>query len=216
VRLRIPYVSRDDPVDQKALELANALEDPEERAVAREVLSAAHLVGMPTVGGVVGFFERLDPAERKTLLDKVRGRLGFKTSEQRRFEAANQAGAAVAAASSPWQSCAECGALPVNEVGVPIPVNVRRWWCEGHRHSAAVGDMEPRSSGIRISESGALVPTDEGEVARAAAEADSRRRRLEAEAASREVEAAGRREYQRAIADQIAAELPRGFPGSRP
>jgi hypothetical protein len=79
----------------------------------------------------------------------------------------------------------------------------------GRRH-------EQRSSGIRISESGALVPTDEGEVARAAAEADSRRRRLEAEAASREVEAGERREYQRAIADQIAAELPRGFPGSRP
>jgi hypothetical protein len=127
MRLRIPYVDLRDPVDQKALELANTLEDPEERAVAREVLSAAHLAGMPTVGGVVGFFERLGPAERKTLLDKIRGRLGFKTSERRRFEAANREAAAYVAAHSPWQTCAECGALPVNEVGVPIRVNVRRW-----------------------------------------------------------------------------------------
>jgi hypothetical protein len=216
MKLRIPYVDPEAPLDQKALELVNTLGDPEGRAVALEVLSAALLAGMPTVGGVVGFFERLDYNERKSLVDKVRGRLGFETSEQRRFEAANREAAAYVAAHSPWQTCAECGVLPVNEIGVPIPVNVRRWWCEGHRHLAAVGDMEPRSSGIRISESGALVPTDEGEVARAAAEADSRRRRLEAEAASREVEAGERREHQLAIADQIAAELPRGFPGSRP
>jgi hypothetical protein len=80
------------------------------------------------------------------------------------------------------------GAVPVNEVGVPVPVSVKRWWCESHRDQAAPGDMSIRSSGIRISESGALVPIDEGEIAKAEAEAEIRRQQHERRLAERKLE----------------------------
>jgi hypothetical protein len=88
---------------------------------------------------------------------------------------------------------------------------VRRWFCNAHRDQAQPGDLEPRGSGIRISASGALVPVDPDEEARAAAAAESRRNRLADEAALRAVEAAEQAEHKRLRDEAFLAELPAPF-----
>jgi hypothetical protein len=103
--------------------------------------------------------------------------------------------------------------MPINELGAPIPVNVRRWWCDAHRDEAADGDMEPRPSRLRYSPSGAIVEYDPDEEARAAAAEESRRRVREDRLAERAVEAAAKRESDEGRAAAFRRELPPGFPG---
>ena len=103
--------------------------------------------------------------------------------------------------------------MPLNELGAPIPVDVRRWWCEQHRELAAERDLEPRGSGVRLSPSGALVPIDEGEEAREAAAAETRRVELEARLAEAEVEADAVRRHDQARAEEVRRLLPPQVPG---
>jgi hypothetical protein len=135
--------------------------------------------------------------------------------ERRRVESANVAARSRASKSSGWQLCHEpsCSAIPINSLGVPIASSVVRWWCPAHEHLAAPGDLEPHGSGVRLSESGALVPVDEGDEARDAAAAESRRAQLADRAAEREVEAAEAAEHRRLREDAFRGELPPGVPG---
>lgn len=135
--------------------------------------------------------------------------------DHRRYEAASLAGRVRASHSSPWQLCHAdgCNAMPLNELGAPIPVDVRRWWCEQHRELAAQRDLEPRGSGVRLSPSGALVPIDEGEEAREAAAAETRRVELEARLAEAEVEADAVRRHDQARAEEVRRLLPPQVPG---
>jgi hypothetical protein len=116
---------------------------------------------------------------------------------------------------SAWQLCHAdgCNTVPMNELGVPVETSVRKWFCPDHQHLAAPGDMEARGSGIRISEGGALVPIDEGDEARDAAEAESRRRLREERAAEREHDAAVAAAQERLREEAFRAELGPGVPG---
>jgi hypothetical protein len=51
---------------------------------------------------------------------------------------------------SPWRLCHEptCNALPLNELGAPITVDVRKWWCARHRHLAVEGDRRELPPGV--------------------------------------------------------------------
>ena len=196
-------------------ELPNALDSHEEKMVCRELLAACRTAGMRRVGEVTLGLEQLTVDERRSLLDGLRRRCGLKSATQiddeRRYERANEASAARAAANSGWQVChaAEgCDQVPLNESGIPCETSARRWFCLAHRDQAAPGDLEPRGPGIRISESGALVPVEPDEEARAAAEAESRRRQHEDKAAAREHEAAEMRENERRREAAFESELP--------
>jgi hypothetical protein len=217
--IRIPG-RHSDPLNEKSVfDLSNAIDDPDERAVARALLLAAWTSGAKTVGTVVRGVERLNQSDRRRLLDVLRRDAGLadtKTVEaEREFARANKAGAVIAGQHSPWQIChgvnsdgGNCNAIPMSHLGVPEPTPVRRWFCPAHRHLAQPGDMEERGSGTRISASGALVPVDPGTEERAAAERASRRRQLEAEAAIREPEAEAARAHARARDEELEALLP--------
>ena len=145
------------------------------------------------------------------VLDGLRRKLGMKTSAQKDFEAASTR--ARLAASRVWQTCPVCGCVPVNEVGVPVPVSVRRWWCEAHRDQAQPGDMQPYTSGIRMSESGSLLPIDDREWEKIRAEQEIRRQRHERRLAERKLEAEALRREEGARLEAFRRELPPGIPG---
>ena len=106
-----------------------------------------------------------------------------------------------------------CDEVPLNELGAPVAVNVRRWWCEQHRHLAQPGDMQPPGPGVRISESGALVPVDEHDEERDAAKLASRRVELEARLAESAADAAAGRRHREAREAEVRRLLPPGVPG---
>jgi hypothetical protein len=208
--------------DDSLLDVAGAARvlEGEDRAVARELAMQAVIDdGLRTAGQLIDRLEAAAPEERRAMLDRARQSAGLpsigEVEEQRRFEAANQAARLRAGASSAWQICGEpsCTRIPVNELGAPIPVDVRRWWCEQHLDLAAEGDLEPRGSGVRLSPSGALVPVDEGEEARNSAAAESRRRLHEARLAERQREASEHAEHRRAREAELRRLLPPGVPG---
>jgi hypothetical protein len=134
---------------------------------------------------------------------------------QERFRQACDAARLKAGKESPWQLCHEptCNTLPLNELGAPVAVHVRKWWCERHRHLAAEGDMEPRPAPWRLSESGALVEVDAEEEARQASEAERRQRVHEEELAARRVEAAEHAQHARLRKEAFRRELGPGIPG---
>src|SRR5215207_9313767 len=96
-----------------------------------------------------------------------------------------------------------CGEIPINELGAPIPVDVKRWWCPTHLHLASEGDMAPRPSRLRIMPGGAIVEVDEAPEAREAAAAASRSAQFEAQQADRRLEAEQRAAAQRALDEQF-------------
>jgi hypothetical protein len=95
---------------------------------------------------------------------------------------------------------------------VPIAFDVRRFFCESHLDQAQPGDMEPRGSGIKISESGALVPIDEDEEARAREQEKRIAAERQAAEDQRAVEAEHWRRHQEAIADETRRLVPPGIP----
>ena len=108
------------------------------------------------------------------------------------------------------QRCAipTCATVPTNGLGVPTTVDARRWHCPAHEHLAGDRDMAPHGSGLRYSESGAIVPIDPaGDAAEREREA-SRRAQRQAEAEIRAVEGAAVAEHERARDEQLQRELP--------
>jgi predicted phage gp36 major capsid-like protein len=161
-RLHVPHRAREDSLVDVAA-AAVALEG-EGRAVARVLAIQAHMDGLKTAGDLLDAIAAETPEQRRARLDRAREAAGLPASgrvdEARRLALVQAAGRRAAAAESPWQVCAEpsCTAVPVNPVGgAPVPVDVRRWWCEVHRHLAAEGGMQPRPSRVRLAPSGALV-----------------------------------------------------------
>jgi hypothetical protein len=160
----------------------------------------------------------MDPSERRQLLNEARAEAGLATTEeieaQERFRQACDAARLKAGKESPWQLCHEptCNALPVNELGAPIAVSARKWWCERHRHLAGEHDMEPRPSPWRLSPAGVIVEHDPDEDARIAIEAERRQREHEEKLAERRVEAAEHAEHERLRDEAFRRELPPGVP----
>jgi hypothetical protein len=218
--VNLPMRHRSEPIDADALsDLPRALPKGPERDMARQLLLESRLdAGMSTVGEVADWLGGLDGPGRRRVLDRLRGHVGLPSTgdveAERRSEALNRNARAIASSESPWQVCPAdgCGEIPVNELGSPIPVDVRRWWCPAHRHLAGEGDLERRPPRLRYSPSGAIIEVDEDEQAREHAVHESRRRGLEAKLAERQAEAAERNAREQAKREQLDRELPPGFP----
>ena len=172
--------------------------------------------GLETAGELIDHLEASGPEQRRLSLLRARAGAGLESVEtveaRERVEAASHtSGGGVSA----WQMCGDptCNAVPLNELGAPVASTVRRWWCEAHRDQARPGDMQPPSSGIRISESGALVPVDEYEEAREAAKAESRRAELEARLDESEADAVAVRRHEQAREEEVRRLTSPGVPG---
>jgi hypothetical protein len=217
--LRIPFRDRSELLDVDAFTDLPSYLHSADRGVVRHVLIKARLRGARTVGDLLDELAEASPERRRELLDEARVEAGLAATEeveaQERFRQANDAARLKAGKESPWQLCHEpsCNALPLNEVGVPVAVNARKWWCERHRHLAGEHDMEPRSAPWRLSESGALVEYDPEEEQRQAAEAERRQRAHEEKLAARRVEAAEHEEHERLRDAAFRRELGPGVPG---
>jgi AAA domain len=192
IRARFHYVRPDEPLDERG-----------QRAIA-PALAASALVVFDGVTEALA----LHGIDMNSNVEVAR----WLTSLPRRVAAA---GAVVVLLDHVWQLCHEptCNALPLNELGAPVAVSVRKWWCERHRHLAAEGDMEPRPSRLQFSPSGAIVEVDPEEEARQAAEAERRQREHEEKLAARRVEAAEHEEHERLRKEAFRAELGPGIPG---
>jgi hypothetical protein len=217
--LKLPMRDPDEPLDVDAItDLPQALEAGSDRQIARELLFAARLDGIETVGQLHDMIERLSGPERRQLLDRARERVGLDTTEtidaRVRVEVATRNARLAGSSESPWQICAEptCREIPINDLGAPIPVDVRRWWCRAHRGQSQPADMEWRPLAIRRPASGALIPWDEVEQANEAAAAASRAALREAELAERQTEAEELAERDRAARARVEREVPPGVP----
>ena len=155
--LKLPVRSRDELLSVKAaLELAGFVDDPEDEAIVRETLLFFYEIGLRagksiSVGQIEQLFEGFNADERRAMFDVAGLRAGLPSRKQVtdnvRFQAAQREALAITTATSPLQICAEptCKAIPVDTIGLPIPVDVRRWWCDKHRHLAGEDDMKPRA-----------------------------------------------------------------------
>jgi hypothetical protein len=101
--LNVPIRDPDEPLGADALiDLPSALDDPDDRRVCRELLHAAFMRDLPTVGALVTELERADQSARRRLLDEARVGAGLESAtaidEHRRFDAnQRQAGSTQAA-----------------------------------------------------------------------------------------------------------------------
>jgi hypothetical protein len=209
----IAYRSRDDSI----LDVADASRQlqGEDRLGARQLVLDAAIDGLSTAGELLDQLDAAEPAARRVLLDHARGAVGLPTTseveDQRRYEAASLAGRMRARATSPYQLChaPDCNAAPRDEpTGAPAVTDARKWWCPAHLDQGGPGDMEPRGSGIRVSESGALVPVDEGAEEADQAREESRRRQLGERLAERQPDVQAGRERDQARREQYQRELP--------
>jgi hypothetical protein len=142
----IPYQSRDQTITEAISANVERALDGEEREVAFQILFDPP-PGLKTVGDLLNHIEKLGAEGRRRLLDKARAEAGLKsTGAVDAHEAFEQNTAALPPSPGPRpQSCAAegCVAYPMNELGVPVPVADRTWWCDQHRHLAGENDHLP-------------------------------------------------------------------------
>ena len=197
--LHVPHRDRDESLVDVASHCRTL--EADDRVVSRTIVLDAAINGMRTAGELLDHLERLEPHERRALLDRARVESGLAPTADveavERSARASQAGSVIAARYSGLTIChgktsagLRCNQIPMTNYGVPRQVNVAAWHCAEHIGQARPGDIDPLPSPWRYSPSGAIVENDPAEEARAAAEAESRRRRLESDLADRAVEAA--------------------------
>lgn len=95
--------------------------------------------------------------------------------------------------------------------GVPVPVNVRRWWCDAHKHMASPGDLSQRDTGVRLSPAGIPVEFDPVQAERDRLEAEAREARHQAVLEARRYEAEQARLAKEARDEAFRRELPESF-----
>jgi hypothetical protein len=217
-QVHIPFRSRDESLDARTIwELPKLLDSDEDARVTRELFAIVRVSGAKTVGQVVDLVESLDATDRRLYLDACRKSAGFRTATEIDNRAAyERANAAGRVRGNPLlQRChhPDCDRVPLTSIGSLAETKARRWHWAEHAHLAEPGDLEDRPPPWRYSPSGAIVDAEgEAEAARAAAQAETRRRFLEEQAAERKVEAEERRQHQQAIADEVRRLVPPGVP----
>jgi hypothetical protein len=221
--IAFPVRDPSDPFDPSdlAADIATAISDPAERAVARNVV--LHFVGQAeTVGDVLDALEAASPAQRRALLNKARTDAGLRTVEReeqhRAFEAANSNPAPTVLRDGAGRCQALCGHEGCRnfEAGEMGPgsiawIDCKRWYCQTHRagHEAEMQPWRPRA---RYSRTGSIEFPDEieAEAEHQRVEAESRRRREQKEA-ERRSEAERLRESEALRDASFRSEMPKGL-----
>jgi hypothetical protein len=160
---RLPFRSREQPLGPEALDLADALDDPEGRRVVQHILFEAGTErDLRTVGDLLDRFEGMEPAERRAVVDEARTACGLTTftelERRREFAKATRwppppvpTGPRRAEDGSVIQQCAAeaCERLS-GDAGFPAPSRARRFWCAEHAHLASPGDLEDFVEHLRV------------------------------------------------------------------
>jgi hypothetical protein len=191
-QIRIPHVGRNTPLDVEALGVAGRGLQGEDRQIAqRLLLDAVTDPKMGTVGDFLDHLSQIGHAGRRELLNETRALLGLPSVEavdvKREMAATSRAlgqlpkrdehGYIVSICAAP-----NCRVLPVNsQTGAPEPTNVRKWWCERHRHLADPRDFAVWRPRIAYSPSGGIVFLDDEEVRQKKEAAIQRREAAERE-----------------------------------
>jgi hypothetical protein len=187
--LKLPVRDESEVVSARTLaELPSHLSDPDERAIARELLSTAMIAAAPesvTVGQLVALLEEIEPSERAQWADALGRRAGLPPLAAREFEQARQHQAGPA------------------EADQAVLVFERGQWRE-------------RLPELRLafSPSGGIIDLDEQatEAAREQSAARSRAAQAEVRRADAEAEAAQLRAFEDALIQQWRRETPSGIP----
>ncbi|MGH2963813.1 MAG: hypothetical protein ACRDMH_00310 [Solirubrobacterales bacterium] len=171
--IRIPWRSRDEPLDGQAIEeLPRALPDSE-RPVARQLLVEARGAGAETVGDALDLFGRATAAERRAYAEAARLATGAPTLDEEdkrlasirasRFPSPPPAPLRRDANGEAIQTCHAdgCEVVSTTKEGALQPVAAKRWWCAIHVGEAAAGDMEPYEEVIRVDRFGFPVMREE-------------------------------------------------------
>jgi hypothetical protein len=200
--IHIPHRDRSDPLTAVAGAVRHLPAGDREpmRALALQAMAR----GARTAGDLIDQISAMTPAERRKLLDSARAEAGLPPT------AAVDTHREISRVNVPQglQAChgPGCSAIPTTETGSWRAVRTRRWFCERHRHLATAADLVDRGSGVRLTESGVLVPDAPDDSEQATAE--SRRRRQQGQRADREKDLAEHEALERGRRDQLRAELP--------
>jgi hypothetical protein len=171
----IPCRDKGEPLNLLSiLEVCRELDDPTERNVASYLLEyASNELGANTFGDVLSILGQASPEACRQLLDRARAENGLESTcevdSQRDLAAARrddpppppslQVGPPRDPQGFASMGCAAegCRTFPVDELGKPVPVRVRKWWCPEHRHLAAPGDLDPwQGPGLRYGPGGGI------------------------------------------------------------
>jgi len=215
-QIQIPFADRTESLVDVAAH-ARTLETDESRATVRQLVLDARLEGDRTAGDLLDRLAAMEPVERRQMLDIARVECGLEPTAEvdaRERSTAATIGMAPGSGNPLLHSCsaAKCREIPRTEAGAWREVNVRRWWCEQHRHLAGEDDMRPVPLPWKLSPSGSLIPNDEADEASEAARVESRRAELAARDDESRAIAAEMADTERAMAERARRETPAGVP----
>ena len=216
--ISIPHRSADESLVDVAGHARHLGQD--ESRIMRQIVIQARLDGVATTAGqLIDHLERIEPHERRAMLDQARTASGLPTTADveavERAAMASEAGRAIAARYGGPTLChgktaagLPCNAIPMTNDGVPRRVDVVAWYCSEHIAQARPGDMDPLPGPFRYSPSGAIISNDPAEAERERHREVSRRAQLASQADDRRVDAAERHASKQARDEARRSELP--------
>ncbi len=196
------------------LQTTAEIADPIDRRISAHMLERlSDEFGAGTFGDAIELLTEAGSAGRRELLDSARVECGMRSTGEvdaaRDLARARRDDVPPPPRSGPmrdpaglaWMGCAAegCQTFPVDDLGKPVPVRARKWWCFQHRDRAAEHDLDDWTGpALTIGPNGLEQPEDEAERAhyqridderkaadeernRRAQEDDERLRKLEAE-----------------------------------
>lgn len=145
--IKIPFQSRDQTISEA---LAAGVDQAIERGEDRDVTTQILLNSSGTMGELIDHLGSLDAEGQRRVLDGARKAAGLEASEdidsRERFQRHNRAlPPGRDADGRQFVGCAEpnCMARPLDEMGAPVPVTDRVWWCDRHKDQAGPDDHLP-------------------------------------------------------------------------
>ncbi len=148
--IAVPYRGEDDwTLD--VIPAAREVLEGDDLKVVEQVAYDAMVRGKTKIGDLLNELEAAGPDGRRRIVDKARVACGLDTLEDaaahQRFLQANAAlrGTGRDAGGKSIQGChaPDCQAMPVDELGAPVPSAASRWFCSRHEDQAQPGDLDP-------------------------------------------------------------------------
>jgi hypothetical protein len=209
-RIDVPYRSMDESLVAVAGHARVLGQGDDRAAVARQIAIQALMDGTAsTAGELLDHLERLEPAQRRQLLDAARADLGLEPTAdieaRRRVRGINRV-----TVQQGLQTCHAdgCSAIPLTECRGWRVVNCRRWFCDAHADQAQPGDLDDLGSGLRYSENGVIVDARPEQTLREQAAIESHRAQQASKEADRAADAVKAEALKRGRSAQVRAELP--------
>jgi hypothetical protein len=135
--------------------------------------------GARTSGELADILERASDAERTALIDQADAPLQARKQLEERdryFASAGHVERGEGGYGFLICSAENCIARPTNPNGLPMQVNVKRWWCERHKARAQAGDDAAWAPPFAVGPTGGLIDVERDRAEADQAEREQRRR----------------------------------------